>query len=150
VLETVEVAAAGEEPGETCREPDDRLEILQLDEVADERQAGLIGDGIPRRAGQERLDHPDRLEQELRARDAGAGQLAAELGVGEGLRRRLDEHLREPEKVALDRRGLGIRSPEFDEIRHALERLPALPEQFAYARILEVAGLDQAAPDDRG
>ena len=60
----------------------------------------------------------------------------------------LGQDLREPEEVALDRRRVGIGSPEVDQVGHRLQRLAALAQQLAHAGVLEVAGLDQPAPDD--
>ena len=89
-----------------------------------------------------------RLEQQVRPGHSGGGQLTAEVGVGERIGRRLGQNLGEAEKVALDRGRVGISPPEVDQVGHRLEGLAALAKQLADPRVLEVAGLDQPAPDD--
>ena len=76
------------------------------------------------------------------------GQLVAERRVREGLGCRLRHELREPEEVALDRGRVGIRPPEIDQVGDRLQGLAALAQELADAGVFEIAGLDQAAPDD--
>ncbi len=63
-------------------------------------------------------------------------------------RGRFCHKLRETEEVAFDRRRVGVRPPEIDQVGDRLQGLAALAQQLADAGVLEIAGLDQAAPDD--
>ena len=58
------------------------------------------------------------------------------------------DELREAEEVAFDRGRVGIRPPEIDQVGDRLQGLAALAQKLADAGVFEIAGLDQAAPDD--
>ena len=106
---------------------------------------GFLGD-CDRKTWIMRID----WSKQLGPGDPGSRHLAAQIGVGERLRGRLGHHLRETEEVALDRGRVGVDSPQIDQVSDRVQSLAALPQQLADAGVLQVAGLDQPAPDDHG
>ena len=70
------------------------------------------------------------------------------LGSVNRLACRFRQNLGEAEKVAGNRRSVGIRPPEIDEIGHRLQGLAPLPQELTDPCVLEIAGLDQPSPDD--
>ena len=78
----------------------------------------------------------------------GDGQLAAEVRIGKCLGRRFCDKLREAEEVTFDRCRVGIRPPEIDQVGDRLQGLAALAQELADPGVFQIAGFDQAPPDD--